>query len=87
VSSALHAAGQGYDPDVAPTESTIAARKAIARMTRAQEALDAARVERDAAIVAMYVNDDMTPPQIHRALGDGVSTSLVRLTLRVAGVL
>jgi DNA-directed RNA polymerase specialized sigma24 family protein len=62
----------------APSEE---AKAAIERMRIAQEALDAARIERDRAIHRMRHIDGMSPPQIARALG--LSISLIRVTLRM----
>jgi hypothetical protein len=85
--NAQPATGEDYADEVARTDNAADALKAIRRMTRAQETVEAARIERDEAITAMYLRDGLTAPQISRALDGAVSTSLVRLTLRVAGAL
>ena len=64
-----------------PGNASEEARGAIDRMRAAQDALDAARIERDRAIHRMRYVDGMSPPQIARALG--LSISLIRVTLRV----
>jgi DNA-directed RNA polymerase specialized sigma24 family protein len=64
-----------------PGNASDEARAAIDRMRVAQDALDAARIERDRAIHQMRYVDGMSPPQIARALG--LSISLIRVTLRV----
>jgi DNA-directed RNA polymerase specialized sigma24 family protein len=76
------------DPPVSPTRAFGAAvsasedaKAAIDRMRVAQEALDVARIERDRAIHRMRFVDEMSPPQIARALG--LSVSLIRVTLRM----
>jgi len=80
VSSTLPAAAGHYADGVSHTQD---ARRAITRMAKATEALDAARADRDAAIQAMC-REGASPPAIARDLG--MSTSNVRLILRDAGL-
>lgn len=60
------------------------ARAALDQQKAAEEQARQHQVERDAAIVRLHTEDGWNPPRIAREVG--VSTSLVRMTLRVAGI-
>lgn len=76
----MSATARHPDPTGGAVGPVDAAREAIARMAALQAEHDLWREYRDAAIVAMH-QAGAKPPAIARALG--VSTSLIRLTLKV----
>jgi DNA-directed RNA polymerase specialized sigma24 family protein len=67
---------------VIDSEHASAARRAIQRIAEAERAAEAARVERDEAIVRMHRRDGWRAPQIARALD--MSVTNVRQILRLA---
>lgn len=69
-----------YGDPVTDSDNTAEAKAAIQRINDAERAADAARIERDAAIVKMHRQDGLRPPTIARLLG--VSHSNVRNILR-----